>query len=259
MLGAVEATVSDVLADRSQLPVAFPGLPRKLGKQPLRGGRFRSDALQINFDAWRHCDAGAALLLQGCSATDAEMWELYAHGDLEERAMLLRALAVLPIGSGTIRLLEEVQRTNMVVHVEAAVCDSDLLARCTGRPGFGIADCNRMVLKLAFIDLPLHRAFDVERHANAELSRMLQDLASEREAAGRPVWRDTDRLIGRAPTQGTAARLVGGLEHGDDGVRLSAAEGLQHLHRPELLSFARERLPRERRPEVQTALQRLLV
>ena len=61
---------------------------------------------------------------------------------------------------------------------------------------FGEPDWNRLILKLAFIDLPLRRAFDAERHANTELSRMLQGLATEREAAGRsvtpsytPVWR----------------------------------------------------------------------
>jgi hypothetical protein len=214
--------------------------------------------VHANFDAWRTCDAGACILLTDCRASDAELWELHAHGDLEERAMLLRSLALLPITNGTLRLLAEVQRTNMVLHVEAAVCDSDLLARCVGQPGFHIADFNRMLLKLAFLDLPLQRAFGAEQHANAELSRMLQDLATEREAAGRGVWRDTWRLIGRAPTQGTVARLIGGLEHGDDGVRLSAVEGLLQLGRPELLPFAQERLPREQRPEVQAALRRLL-
>lgn len=255
---AFAAIAAGVADDRARLPVVFPGLPRQLGRQPARAGRFTGAGIDVNFAAWRRCDAAAALLLLDCRPDDARLWELYAHGDLEERAMLLRALAVLPITAGSVRLLGEVQRTNMVLHVEAAVCDSDLLHRAKGQHGFGQDEFNRMLLKLAFLDLPLGRAFGAEAHANAELSRMLQDLATEREAAGRAVWRDTGRLIGRAPAKGTAARLVGGLEHGDDGIRLSAVEGLRQLGRADLLPFARERLGREQRPEVQAALQALL-
>jgi hypothetical protein len=86
---------------------------------------------------------------------------------------------------------------------------------------------------------------------------MLQDLATEREAAGRAVWRDTARLIGRAPCPGTTARLVGGLEHGDDGVRLAAAEGLLAMRRGELAAFAAERLPREPREAIRAVLLQL--
>ena len=121
----------------------------------------------------------------------------------------------------------------------------------------------KLLLKLAFLDIPLSRVFSAERHANPELSRMLQDLATEREAAGRSVWRDTWRMLGRAPCPGAVARLVGGIEHGDDGVRLAAAEGLLALSRLEpgredLRPFAAERLPREPRAEVRALLQRLV-
>jgi hypothetical protein len=86
---------------------------------------------------------------------------------------------------------------------------------------------------------------------------MLQDLATEREAAGRAVWRDTWRLIGRAPCPGTVARLVGGLEHGDDGIRLAAAEGLLALGQAELVPFAAERFAREAREPIRSLLRRL--
>jgi hypothetical protein len=244
--------------DRKQLAVLFPQLPRRLGKDSQRLGSFQSGDLSADLDAFRRCDLGAFLLLQESRATDAEQWDLYEHGDLEERAMLLRSQALLPLTKGTVRLLGEVQRTNVVLHVEAAVCDSNLLARSLDQHGFGLPDWNRLVLKLAFLDLPLARAFGTEEHGNPELSRMLQDLATEREAAGRPVWRDTNRMIGRAPCPGTTARLVGGLEHGDDGQRLAAVEGLRHLGRKDLLPFAAERLPREPRPAIQQALRALL-
>ena len=118
---------------------------------------------------------------------------------------------------------------------------------------------NRLLLKFAFVDMPLQRAFGAESHASEQLSTMLQDLATEREAAGRAVWSDTWRMLGRAPCPGALARLIGGLEHGDDGVRQAAAEGLLLL--PErgagIAGFAKERLPREPRPAVRALLEQL--
>ena len=57
---------------------------------------------------------------------------------------------------------------------------------------------------------------------------------------------------------GTVARVLGGLEHGDAGLRLAAADALGRLRRNDLLPFARERLDREDRPEVRAALERAL-
>ena len=250
---------AEIAADRRRLAVAFPQLPRKVARSQLGGGLTALGKALCDLDGWRRCDAAAALLLLQCKVTDAELVDLYAHGDLEERAMLLRSLAVLPITAGSCSLLLEVQRTNMVLHLEAAICDSDLLARTSAAklPNFGSSDVDRLMLKVAFLDLPLRRVFSAEQLANIELSRMRQDLATEREAAGRPVWRDTDRMLARAPVPGTIARLLGGLEHGDDGRRLAAAEALLVLNRPELRAFAAERLPREPRPEIRAILQRL--
>jgi len=85
---------------------------------------------------------------------------------------------------------------------------------------------------------------------------MLLDLASEREAAGRPVWKGTLRMAASAPSPGTAARILGALEHGDAALRLSAAEALAVLRRADLAPFARERLAREPRADVRAALER---
>jgi hypothetical protein len=254
---AVRDAIAKTLATPRDLAVVFPSLPRRLGRSGLGGGMFAVGAARVDLDGWRRCDAGACALLAAAAVPEATLWDLYEHGDLEERAMLLRSLQLLPVTAATVRLLAEVQRTNMVMHVEAALCDGNLLARARGQHGFGETECNRLLLKLAFLDLPLRRALGAEMLANAALSRMLQDLATEREAAGRAVWRDTWRMIGRAPTAGTAARLVGGLEHGDDGVRLAAAEGLLALARKDLQPFAQERLPREPRAAVRALLQRL--
>jgi hypothetical protein len=257
--GPVDQLLADLTADRGRLSVLFPGLPRRLGRQPIGGGRRQLAGATVDPDACRRRDVAAALLLQGVAAPDDELWDLWAHGDIEERAMLLRSLSFLPLGAMTRRLLDEVQRTNVVLHVEAALSDSDLLARATSAGVLDQPAGNRLLLKFAFLDLPLARAIDAERCANIELSRMLQDLATEREAAGRSVWRDTWRMLGRAPCPGALARLIGGLEHGDDGVRLAAAEGLLALPErgPGVAGFAKERLPREQRPAITALLERL--
>lgn len=247
----------EIAADRGQLPVFFPGLPRRAGRETVGGGLVDLGPGRVDLDAFRRCDLAAAWLLLSVEATAAELRDLMAHGDLEERAMLLRTAHVRPIDDVTIEFLGEAQRTNIVLHVEAAVCDGDLVPRAIGQPEFDLATANKLILKYAFLDLPLARALGVLEQANEELSRMLQDLATEREAAGRAVWRDTWRMIGRAPTAGSVARLIGGLEHGDDRVRGAAIDGLLALDRQDLRPFAAERLEREPRPELRERLQRL--
>lgn len=245
------------------IPERFPALARKIGTAALGTGReierpAGGKTAYVDRAAWRRADAAALLLLRAGRAGDDLLIDLYLHGDFDERISVLRALALLPIGAATLRLLEEVQRTNMQPHFEAAICDSNLLARAHEHLEFGAERFNRMMLKAAFLDVPLGRLYDAGIGANRELSRMLQDLASEREAAGRAVWADTCRLIASAPAPGTAARIIGGLEHGDDRQRLAAAEGLALLGRPDLAPFARERLDREPRPAIRAVLESLL-
>ncbi len=251
--------LADVRADRGRLPVVFPGLPRKFGKDPVGGGVRAFGEARVDLDAYRICDLAAAYLCTALEASADELVDVFAHGDIEERAMLLRSLSFLPLGAVTQRLLVEVLRTNVVLHLEAAMCDHDVLARALAAGALERDTANRLLLKFAFVDMPLERAFGAEALASVELSTMLQDLATEREAAGRAVWRDTWRMLGRAPCPGALARLIGGLEHGDDGVRQAAAEGLLLL--PErgagIAGFAKERLPREPRPAVKALLEQL--
>ena len=247
----------------SAIPVIFPALGRRVGRTPLGGGltsiSFRGgrDA-RIDRDAWRLCDAAGHELLRGGALDDDGLIDLYLHGDLEERLVLLRALGALPISAATLRILEEVQRTNMESHFHAAVCGSNLAIRALEGPGFDQDAFNRLLLKAAFLGAPLGEMIDATEGANPELSRMLQDLATEREAAGRGVWPDTARMIAHAPCEGTLARLIGGLEHGDDKLRLAAAEGLAHLGREDVVPYARERMDREPRPAIRDALKRCL-
>lgn len=267
LLGPAAEQADELLAtlrsDRSRLPVAFPGIPRRFGKAVIGGGRRTFGDATVDLDAFRTCDLVAAYLVTSLEATEEEVIDVFAHGDIEERAMLFRSLNFLPLGSTTNRLLGEALRTNIVLHLEAAMCDSDLLARTIASGVIDDDTANRLLLKFAFLDMDLTRALNAENHANTTLSTMLQDLATEREAAGRSVWRHTYFMLGHATCPGARGRLIGGLEHGDDGVRHAAAIGLLAMCKndpslqPLIAQFAQERLPREPRETVRELLQQL--
>lgn len=256
-------------AEPQKIPVLLPQLPRRLGRDPLSLGRISdlgAEGSDVDFAAWRRCDAGAAILLHGGQppVEGPMLLDLLAHGDHEERAMVLRSAAVGRLdATTTAALFGEAQRTNNQDHLECLALDSDLAPRAVAAGALPRDDFDRLILKIAFIGLPAARMFGIESQASTGLSRMLQDLATEREAAGREVWVDTDWLIGHAPTLGTYPRLFGGLEHGADGRRLSAARGLGAALRIEpgfdlARSFLDARLPRERHPQVRAAIQQAL-
>jgi hypothetical protein len=98
----------------------------------------------------------------------------------------------------------------------------------------------------------------IERHATQDLSRMLQDLATEREAAGRSIWPDTAVMMARAPVPGTVARVLGDLEHGDDDRRANAVLALAVLGLSDLVPFVRAREARAPRPAIRRAIEDLL-
>jgi hypothetical protein len=243
------------------LPVLFPGLARRLGRLGLAGGLVDDGTHRVDLDAWRTCDAAGRLLLDAAGPHDGAALDLYLHGDMEERTIVLRSLALGPITPDTIALLGEVQRTNMGVHLEAAVLDSNLAVRAleAGGPAVGFAqeDLHRLVLKLAFVDLPIARAYGVLDHATPALSQMLVDFALEREAAGRPVWADTWRFLGHAPIGVSAARLRAGLAHADPAVRRAAVDGVVALGDAALCAEARQRRASETDPGVRRALDAL--
>ena len=123
------------------------------------------------------------------------VFALFLHGDFEERTIVMRSLAVADVGPATVELLGEAQRTNTQTHFEACVCDSNLVARAVGQRDFKTNDAYKTLLKGAFVGLPLDRFFGILDHASPELARMVEGLASERRAAGRAVWPDTDRVV----------------------------------------------------------------
>ena len=238
---------------QGHLPVLFAQLARRTGKQPLLDTGpdqwVEAGAAHVDLGMWRTCDAVGYVLVEHAKADDDTLVDLYLHGDFEERIAALRCLAFLPVTGATIQLLGEVQRTNTVAQFEAGALDHNLAVRALAegdeQTGFTRDDFRRLILKAAFIELPLGRMQGALDEVDETLSVMLQDFATEREAAGRQVWVDTWRVLGRAPCPGAQARVLGGLEHGSDPVRFAAAEALRDLKAPELNAYAESRLARE--------------
>ncbi len=245
-----------IAADGAEaLSTYFAALPRRAGKA-LGGHRpDESGSLVVGWHAFRDCDLAAVHCLAQHLPEGDEMRlsRLFEMGDCEEQRMILRALHVLAVGPWTHRLLLAAHRCNDAVLFEAAMADGDLPARVLGED-----DYNRMILKAAFMDLPLDRFPGWERRANRALSTSLLEFMTEREAAGRPVWADSLRLAARAEVPGALDRLRGDLWHGSDARRRAAVRAaLDFLttHRDEELTRSLK-LRRELEPEL--GIRRLL-
>lgn len=219
--------------DAAQLAIPIAGLCRRLGRdprvEPTAPDRFHAtDGLVLDLAAFRTADLGAMVLVHThleAGGDPAVLRDLYDHGDLDERVGAMRSLLVVPPDHPVVQdLLGEAQRANVVDIYEAAWCDHDLAVRVLSQDDF-----NRMVLKLAFTNLPLWRVLRATERANPELSRMLEDFALEREAAGRPVWPDTVTLMAHAPIDGSRERIERHAASGPDDLRALAQDALAHL------------------------------
>jgi hypothetical protein len=155
----------------------------------------------------------------------------------------LRALAVVGHSAEAIDVILDAMRLSADELVEAALADNPYAGKHLPEHEF-----RRAVLKCAFVGISVERFAHVESRADAELTRTLIGLASEREAAGRAVPPDLWPVAARAPIPGLLARLLGYLENGNAQHRAAAARGLGRLPaeereraRPFLLDrFARE-------------------
>ncbi len=206
---AEAAALATALSDASTAPRGWlerklASLPRKVGRRLLPPARILVGASLVEQGSFRACDAATAVLLGRFTPAGEGLVELYFGGDAEERRMILKALPTLPRLDArvAVRLIEEAHRTNDLTIFEAGVLDSDLPARVLDQDAY-----NRIVVKIAFLDLPSARLLGHERRANPGLSKTLLDFHAERDVAGRPVWAGTLPLAARAPVPGLEDRV----------------------------------------------------
>ena len=133
--------------------------------------------------------AAAHLPADGFSAA---LRDCFDGGDTAERRAILRALPLLPEPERFLQAAAEACRSHVQPVFEAIACENPYPAAY-----FPDLNFNQMVLKGLFTGTALIRIIGLKRRITPELIRMARDYASERQAAGRSVPPDIDRVIGQ--------------------------------------------------------------
>lgn len=162
-----------------------------VGAEPVRGSA-DPEALVFGTADDRARARLLAVLVEVLPEADVEREteRLYRQGDDAERRGVLRALPVLPASSVRlgVELVADGLRSN----------DPRLVAAAMGpfsAAHLGQAAWRQGVLKCLFLGIPLMAVADLARRTDAELLRMVRDLAEERCAAGREIGPDLRALL----------------------------------------------------------------
>ena len=265
--------------ERDPLFNAFPAVSRRVGREPLgsRSALVRRDLdLEIPLRAWRVDDAARVALIcafaehfepssvgesfrepaarrDPSQSAEALARELYFAGDLRERTGALRGLAVVGRTPAALDTVLDAGRASAVELFEAAIAENPYASRVLPAEEF-----RRIVLKCAFVGVPLDRVVGLETRADEELSRMLLSYVSEREVAGRSVPPDIWPIVALHPTPGLAAKLIGYLDHPAESHRMTAAVALGRMGDRRARPFLEDRLRRETDPAVRRAIERAM-
>jgi hypothetical protein len=198
--------------------------------------------------------ARACLLLSLTHLPAAEFAALarqcYDLGDSREQESWLRALILLP---GCERFLDTAMdacRTNILPLFQAIACENPYPARYFPELNF-----NQMVMKALFNAVAVGRIVGLDGRLNRDLSRIADDFAAEREAAGRPVPADLWLVHAAHSPPERLERAVRYLKHKDPEQRYWAAVGLGRSACPEARAALAERRKAEKDPRVRSTIE----
>lgn len=193
--------VKEVTAEPQRIVTLFPAAGRAVGRAPVDP---EADPLGLRHgtvDDRARAELVCALLAAlPAAAAATQLADLYRYGDDAERRGVLRGLNaasdVSPeVATVGVELVADALRTN----------DPRLVAAALGP--FAAAHLDEHgwrhgVLKALFMEIPLEVVADLDRRADAELTRMAAALIAERQAAGRTVSDDMTRLATLTTTAG---------------------------------------------------------
>lgn len=244
--------------DASRLHADYVAASRRLGRAPVsaivfvdaEGGEFQPDALTAD------TAARLSLLLSAEAHTpsfDAIVDAIYRQGDSREKEAVLRALPLLGEGKQYLEHALDAGRTNEQPLFAAIALDNPFPAR-----HYPELEFNKLVMKTAFVRLPIGRIWGLSQRANRELSRMAMEYIDEQEAAGRRFAPEVWLAIANCPVPGALGRMLGYAAHASVELRLGAARGLAAAGDPRTVPFIEERLQVESHPEVRRALEAAL-
>jgi hypothetical protein len=183
---AARGTVADLLR-------AYTEASRHLGRTPVLEGVSGFNAALQDIRHWSREDAGRLLLLraryEGAPGRPDEhaaaALECYEQGDAREQESWLRTVAWLPDPERFLPTVVDGCRTSVLPLFEAVACENAYPARY-----FPDRNFNQLVLKALFNGVALKRVVGLRDRLNPDLTRMAQDYADERRAAGRAIPAD---------------------------------------------------------------------
>ena len=235
----------------------------KLGKSALAlTGKEAAQLEAINPDLrlnhWGIDEAARALLLLDASALPqpafaALVARTYWQGDSREQESWLRALSVLPGNDQHLMTAIDACRTNIIPVFEAICCENPYPWHC-----FPELNYNQMVLKALFLGVRIGRVMGLLERANPELSRMSNDYAAEREAAGRTVPVDIWLAMAPHAAPPALARVERFFDQGSPEHRFWAAAGLAWNATPAARALLEKQRSLEKEPGVLRAIEHAL-
>ena len=229
----------------------YAGASLRLGKKALalypgETRRWHGLRADLPIDHWGVDElARAILLLKIAHLPPGEyvgmVLECYQQGDSREQQSWLRGLNLLPDCGRFADVAVDACRTNIVPLLEAIACENPYPAA-----HFPELNFNQMVLKSLFNAIRMERVLGLESRFNPELSRMADDYASEREAAGRDVPPDIWWVVAPRLVPERIGRIYPYLQQGNSRHRYWAARSLGYAR------DERSRLELEQRRAVET-------
>ncbi len=237
--------------DLNRLLGNYAGASFWLGKKALaldsrETRRWKSLRPDLPVDHWGLDElARAILLLKIAYLPPGEyvetVLECYQQGDSREQQSWLRGLNLLPGRGRFLDAAIDACRTNIVPLLEAIACENPYPAA-----HFPELNFNQMVLKSLFNAISMERILGLESRFNPELSRMADDYASEREAAGRDVPPDIWWVVAPRISRERIGRIYSYLQRGNSRHRYWASRSLGYVR------DERSRLELERRRDIET-------
>jgi hypothetical protein len=178
--------------------LAFGLALRKVGRASLAATADEQTAALAVHSGWDLRDwtldqaarASLLLALPADAASTKSILSLFQTADLGEHVALVRTLFLLPGNESLLHIAREAIRSNMG-DVFFAISQRNPYAA----ERFDDIAWNQMIVKCLFVELPLAGVYGIDKRANADLARMIAELARERWAAGRRISPEAWRCV----------------------------------------------------------------
>ena len=207
-----ETCQATAAAQQTKFYLAFGGMGRKLGREPLALDVSDQAAADEARPGWQPRDwtvdqAARTQLILALPSDDLDAFSgvldrLHAAASVEEQIALAQALPVLPGPERHHERAVDLLRTNIPAVFTAVAHGNPYPAE-----QFSALEFWHMILKALFIGQRLDPIVGLDERAGVGLTEMLLGFAAERRAAGRSIPVELWRLVALAPQAGAESEL----------------------------------------------------